>query len=393
MVQSFVNKDILVRYDDYKTFMKYVSDKRANNDFLLENIDVSDIEVIANIDFSGFTIRNSVFGSFNPARDSKHRLFNLNFKNAVMDCVSFVQCDIVQCNFDHVKGGSSCLHKVDFFYSDFVSCRFRYTLMDIADFRYTHISDCSMSGVRVHLGDFYMASFSGTTNFKDSAFNSCSFTHASFDFHCIEMSNIPGGLVQENFEDYKIMVESSYWIKYNPCGDKSKLNDSQDILEQEAYIYKEASCMYSSLSGIYGGKGLYNDSNKAYKKCKQNLKRYYLLKFVIDAKSCSYGKMFEDLVELIKYFFTWLLGFGYEWGRVALLFFLLVLVYAVIFLIKSAEGCFSDAFAYSLNNSLGPYDKFIAIVSNFTGSFQTTIGILLLGFIGFIFANKIRNNS
>ena len=120
MVQSFVNKDILVRYDDYKTFMKYVSDKRANNDFLLENIDVSDIEVIANIDFSGFTIRNSVFGSFDPARDSKHRLFNLNFKNAVMDCVSFVQCDIVQCNFDHVKGGSSCLHKVDFFYSDFV---------------------------------------------------------------------------------------------------------------------------------------------------------------------------------------------------------------------------------------------------------------------------------
>ena len=48
--------------------------------------------------------------------------------------------------------------------------------------------------------------------------------------------------------------------------------------------------------------------------------------------------------------------------------------------------------ACSLNNTIGPYEDFYRVVGLWLSSIQTTLGILLVGFAGFVLANRVRNN-
>ena len=75
---------------------------------------------------------------------------------------------------------------------------------------------------------------------------------------------------------------------------------------------------------------------------------------------------------------------------------MLVMVFGVFYKYKEQleqEHEWSVAFARSLNNTLGPFDKFTSSVGEWCGSMQSTVGILLVGFMGFIIANRIRNNA
>jgi hypothetical protein len=48
---------------------------------------------------------------------------------------------------------------------------------------------------------------------------------------------------------------------------------------------------------------------------------------------------------------------------------------------------------HSLYNSMGPHDCFTEMVPLPWASFESMLGILLIGFLGFIIANNIRNDS
>jgi len=53
-----------------------------------------------------------------------------------------------------------------------------------------------------------------------------------------------------------------------------------------------------------------------------------------------------------------------------------------------------EAYARSLNNSLGPQESFAEKVGSFfSSSTHSALGLLIVGFLGFILANKVRNNS
>lgn len=401
------------------------------NGYALRNIDLSKIELI-NIDMGGLIIENVIFNSYNANQTAPKLIQNVNFKGSIIRNASFAHCKLIRCNFDHYsttikeinklqltlpKSNTSTnnidINKVDFFLCDFILCRFRRTRINIADFRYSKFSDCSLGGCIIHYGDFYMAAFCGTTNFDNSEFFNCSITYATFENHCLRINSIKG-LVQEHYNEYsKIIIGLPNWHKQNPCADFSHLNESEDKNKKtlsKAFIRKEASAVYAQLSGLYAGKGLFKDSNHAYRKAKINeaLFNYYTLtnefnkilnhitfKAKLNPKdnNVRLSVIINCLYHLIGFSISWILGFGYKLNNVIICFICLIVGYTLLFhYCNDNIQPWYNELAYSINNSIGPFEKFTKVVGDFSSSIQTTIGILLIGFVGFVLANRIRNN-
>jgi hypothetical protein len=215
------------------------------------------------------------------------------------------------------------------------------------------------------------------------------------------------------------------------------------LLEKE--IRQEAIEMYRHLSGIYAGKGLNNDSNAAYRK----MKKKELRKSWENAKESVFGLLFflvllgvlfcilteygymnckvvfscigifalyklydsfkgyikkplqyiwqktEDFRRVVSGCITYLMGYGYKWVNVIIAYLLLILIGASIFYyykfidISSWQEALNNSFnnIISLRNNL-PNDGWKGM---FVG-FHHLLGVLLIGYLGFIFANKMRNN-
>lgn len=343
------------------------------------------------------------------------------------------------------------IENADFFLCEFDLCRFRNTSLKVVDFRYSSFVDCSLGGCCVEYGDFYMAAFKGTTNFVGSKFVRCSITNAVFENNPLRFSSIKG-LLQEFYEDYSnLIIGNSAWHKKNPCGDFSRLNKNKDEFKCKAFIRNEASAVYAQLSGYYAGKGFFRDSNKAYGRAKINeawgnfysiigslmpalnkLKCvYYILKpvfcilvFIVDMlkfilqhlgfllKKVLETNIVKSVLSLFGFGFSWMFGFGYKIRAVFLWLAVIVSVYMFFLHHKAKEAALSckvedtvlpdeiekpltwkTELAYSLNNMIGPFEKFTDILKDdLAACLQTTSGILLIGFLGFVLANRIRNN-
>lgn len=403
----------------------------------LANLDLSNIE-LKNIDLSKMTIENVIFNTFDVTVSENKLIYNVCFKGSRLSKVSFAQCNLVRCNFDKLEPVkkeyeklSHCLginveqnlethiEETDFFLCQFELCRFRETYIKIADFRYSQFLNCSLGGSQIELGDFYMAAFKGTTNFTNCIWTHCSITNATFENHCLRMNSIKK-LAQESYKNYsEIIIKYETWHKQNPCADFSCLNKAEDkncIVKSKSYISREASEVYALLSGLYAGKGLFKDSNIAYELAKKNeaWSQYYTLKdelIILTSKllpnkkkrhdtqspnempRSRISRILKSLACIISFFPCWLLGFGYKLKNVVVFFITLVLVFGYIFHVKNDEcNVWYDEVGYSLNNAMGPLDEFIEAVGCWLSSVQTTTGLLLIGFAGFIIANRIRNN-
>lgn len=391
----------------------------------LANLDLSNIE-IRDIDMSGIEIVDVVFNSYDVTQSDYKTIRNVSFKGSKLTRVSFAQCFLERCNFDNDEPtlreiakrqgkitddvftkSRTIINEADFFMCRWESCRLRRSEINVADFRYSEFINCSLGGCCIRLGDFYMSAFKGTTNFTDSIFMYCSITNAVFENDLIRMKGIRR-LAQECHEYYSnVIIGHTKWYKQNPCADFSHLNESEDkghSVTSKAYIHQEASIVYAQLSGLYAGKGFFKDSNLAYEKAKRNeaLARYYEMinEFRIlfsrerDKKVLvSVAKISKDLLALFKFFISWTLGFGYKLKNVVVCIASLIIGYSLLFHIKSAtEHPWYDELAYSLNNTIGPYEKFMEVVDIWLSSIQTTIGILLIGFAGFVIANRVRSN-
>jgi uncharacterized protein YjbI with pentapeptide repeats len=387
----------------------------------LSNLDLSNVE-IRDIDMSGIEIVDVVFNSYDVTQSDYKSIRNISFKGSKLTRVSFAQCFLERCNFDNdeptlkefakhpqksVDDVKTIINEADFFMCRWDSCRLRRSEVNVADFRYSEFINCSLGGCCINLGDFYMAAFKGTTNFTDSIFVRCSITNAVFENDLIRMKGIRQ-LAQECHEDYSnIIIGHANWYKQNPCADFSHLKESEDkgqTIKSKADIHQEASIVYAQLSGLYAGKGFFKDSNLAYEKAKRNeaLARYYEMinEFCI-LFSRNRGEKIgdiithigKDILTLFKFSICWTLGFGYKLKNVVLCITALIIGYTLLFHIKSAaEYPWYNELAYSLNNTIGPYEKFMEVVDVWLSSIQTTIGILLIGFAGFVIANRVRSN-
>ena len=401
-----------------------MSRSKDDGTYHLKNLDLSEMTDCSNLDFDGYTLENVIFSRFIPSKPEKKLLFRLSFMGAELKQVSFAQAHIVQCNFDtmdkeavelhaekikepefrasHPHYKETTLHKVDFFFSDLDFCRFRNTIVNTADFRYTHIQDCTMSECKVTLGDFYFCAFQGCTSFVDAVFYHSSFTCATFENNCIRMSNIPDGIVQEHVEIYhNNLIHAEDWMKYNPCASFSSMNHEANKTEitdkSKAYVALEAANFYRELSGTFTGKGLNHDSNEAYRKSKLCELDYYKICLRLtdaDRKDCKcslHCKIFW--IRLIRAF-----GFGYKWWPPTLWFVGMTLLYAGIAEVIKYNPVhpivnFIRHWCNSLYNSMSPHEDFSKLITLPWASFESVAGVLLIGFLGFIIANNIRNDS
>lgn len=387
----------------------------------LQNLDLRKIRV-CNMDMSNLYIYNVIFNSYKPSAKKPKKVFNVNFKGSILEKVCFSYCSLERCNFDTDKTTKretikhfvlsewdsdkivfptdtrTILKEVDFFFCQFYSCRFRNTKFKIADFRYSKFTDCSLSGCDIYVGDFYMASFCGTTSFHDSKFRSCSITNTTFEQHCPSIFNIIQ-LAQEDYRVYHdIIIGARNWSKHNPCAGYSCINEAEDndnITESKIHNYNEAYRVYATLSGIYNGKGFFRESNQAYRLAKKNEAAYNMASAKKDWKEKNYNAMFKHLLNRLSIGISWCLGYGYKIPFVFFWLCVLVIGFGTLYKHSATETIplWSDSFANSLNNTLGPLKEFADAIGAGCASIQTAIGILLVGFIGFVMANRIRNNA
>ena len=386
----------------------------------LKDYDLSRIN-LKNLDFSDLKLENVVFNYFDVEKKKRKEIFNVNFQGCTMNRVSFAHCSFCRCNFDsdseklnHEEGetraekDSPKMSECDFFFCEFENCRFKNTKMSVVDFRYSSFTDCSMRCAQVTFGDFYMAAFHGTTNFPHSVFSLCSLTNATFDNHCLLMENIHR-LIQEDYELYSDnFIHKKNWFKQNPCGNISKLKiaKGEDCeLEVKIYISQEAKFIYTTLSGLYSGKGLFRDSNKAYSKAKKCEAQYYKLLQKKARQRKAYRSSLKNIFRRVEPVFIMRIGYGYKpWPVIAWFAFLIVGVAdplcslavsiwnsGALYFEKIKRPWLAEALSWigshavSIWNSMAPYFELAPVLER--------LETLLIGLLGFVWANNIRNNS
>ena len=420
MKQSFVDEESCIKISNRAALLALMDECRKSGNRVLKNLDLSEIDDCNSLDFTGYTLENIMFSKFTMERSEKKLLYNVSFLGATLKNVGFPQARLVQCNFDKFNRNSiraqqeetgypttdiagiddkeTELCNVNFFFCDLEYCRFRGTIMKLADFRYSHITDCTMSECNITLGDFYFCGFHGATNFVGSIFDSCSFTCATFENACIRMKSFPNGIVQENVEAYhEQIIHGKNWYKYNPCGYHSSMNhaaEEDDSLESRINLAKEAADFYTELSGMYAGKGLNRDSNEAYRKAKLNELKFYKLSLEQDNLSRKERRRLRrnrNKTLLIKW-----MGYGYKWQNTFGAIAATIIIAFIIGWVFSAEisiGNIEKVFRASLISSLSLDKDFFDEIPFFVAFFESAVSILLVGFLGFIVANNVRNNN
>lgn len=381
----------------------------------LTDCDLSNVDC-SQINFDDYTIKNVVFSRYSNNSESKRTLSLLSFKRASLENVCFAQSELIRCNFD-----GAVLQRVDLFFSTLYYCRFRDAFGYCLDFRYSQIDSCSMSTATMVFCDFYMANFKGTTSFLQSHIMYSSLTSATFEGSCMTMDNLKSVvvpleekrpycdelrsilaqqhkdvfLIQDDFKMYHRFYHIPNWNRGNPCGEFSYLNaqeEDEKPLESKEFIAKEAMHFYTNLSGLYSGKGLFRDSNRAYRMTKRKELESKWLSAKIAFSKGKIGAGLRKCVSCIGPLIVKALGYGYKWSVIVLWFILLVFGYS-IYHFSVNETSYLSSLTGSINNSIGPYYDFIKQINNIIGSIEPTLGTLLIGFLGFVIANRIRNNS
>lgn len=366
-----------------------IKEARDSNTLYLNNLDLTKCE-LRNIDLRDFTLENVIFSSHNPEEENPKVIFNVSFENAKLNGVSFSHSKQKQCNFD-----SATLFNVDYFFSEFYVCRFRAATVQLSDFRYTAIVNCSLSSCSFIECDFYMCGFKGTTTLNDTILKNCSITDAVFENNIIRIDNIKS-LLQENYDTYLRVLENTTNRIHNPLNPTAYTIHNHDLApdkrkEKESKIAAESAEVYLTLSGIYQGKGYTRDSNKAYKYANDWRLRHYFLEVRNNPYSVD---TLMNILHILKYSGIALLGYGYQWWKVCLLFLIVALIGGCYMHYCVPDMDIVEAYARGLNNSMGPQDSFAERVGNFLySSTHSAFGLLIIGFLGFILANKVRNNS
>jgi len=366
-----------------------IAENRVCDNPHLCNLDLTSCE-LRNLNFKGFTLENIDFSQHNVNEEERKHIFNVSFEEARLNNVSFAHATLRQCNFDN-----SNLYNADYFYSNLEVCRFRAAIVTLSDFRYSQISNCSLSKCYLKESDFYMCLFAGTTTLHDTTLVSCSITDAVFENNVVRISNIKS-LLQEDYDTYIRVLQHTTNRIHNPVNPHAHVTHNIDLKpemrkKKEARIALESADAYLTLSGIYQGKGYADDSNKAYRRANNCRLKYYLLEVRNKPVSCTTPK---NILQILKYFSIAMMGYGYQWWKVCIIFLIVAIAGGAYMHYCVPDMDIVEAYARGLNNSMGPQDSFAERVGNFLySSTHSALGLLIIGFLGFILANKVRNNS
>lgn len=362
---------------------------RVSGNLFLSNLDLTDCD-LRNLDFRGFTLDNIIFSKHQTDEEEHKLIFNVSFEDSKLRRISFAHTILKQCNFDNAH-----LDNVDFFYSKLNVCRFRSAKIILSDFRYSEILNCSLSKCNLVECDFYMCGFMGVTTLHDTTLVDCSITDTVFENNVVRIDNIKS-LLQENYDKYIHVLQHTTNRIHNPLNPEAFSTHNTDLTpekrkEKESKIASESADAYLTLSGIYQGKGYTQDANKAYKRANDWRLRHHLLE--VRNSPCS-DTTIRNILSIFKYGGIALMGYGYQWWKVCIIFIIVAICGGAYMHYCVPDMDIVEAYARGLNNSMGPQDSFAEKVGNFLySSTHSALGLLIIGFLGFILANKVRNNS
>lgn len=366
-----------------------IKEAKDKGNLHLSNLNLCDCE-LKNINLNGFTLDNIIFSRHNAEDEDYKIIFNVSFEKAELNNVSFAHSNLKQCNFDNSK-----IKNGDFFYCKLMVCRFRSASVVLSDFRYSEIKNSSLSKCSFTECDFYMCGFLGVTTLHDTTLIDCSITDAIFEHNIIRIDNIKS-LLQENYDTYINVLQHTTNRIHNPLNPKAHTVHNTDLTpemkrEKESQIASESADAYLSLSGIYQGKGYTQDSNKAYKRSNDWRLRHYIL----ELRNKPFSKRTHvNILNILKYSGIQMMGYGYQWWKVCIIFLIVAIAGGAYMHFCVPDMDIMEAYARGLNNSMGPQESFAERVGNFLySSTHSALGLLIIGFLGFILANKVRNNS
>ncbi|MDR3019691.1 MAG: pentapeptide repeat-containing protein [Treponema sp.] len=342
----------------------------------IKNLDLSSFDFIENkIDFSGKLLENVDFSGNTTLKDIK---FN---KSELIDC-KFERSVIDACDFSNAKiNGSGDAKYASFKDSKIYKSKFRNAVINVCDFRYADIIDSTLQGAYFIYTDFYRTAFKGITVFQDAKIESSSLNYISFESFCITCDNLKknksgAALVQESEEVYRDFL--SKWIRLDNV--KNEMSIIEDGLGSK---YSEAERIYRQLSALWEEKGHNRDAEWAYVQGKR-----------MERKKLWHESKNKKFKNKVKAFFNLLtdalLGYGVSLIKVFTTYLISIILFGIIYkliLTDDISACMrlSISYATTLGSSHAPEVAVLSIL-------QTSIGMLLTGFMGFVVANKIRKS-
>ena len=353
----------------------------------IENEDLSMID-IDDMDFSDCIITNVIFSK---EKQSERVLKNVIFSNAVLKHVSFgdavldggnfYNANMKDCSFqisigkDKTVTKKTTINKVRFEKAFIKDCRFRNAGLKECDFRYADVINTTFENTSIELCDFYRTSFTGQNVFFDCRLIDSSIP-SYFEGTVIRRENLGNNrILQEDFEKYESFLDEKRT--------KNVFNVDYSLKKR----YKDAESIYRELSGLWSSRGYFSDANWAYIKARRMERK----------KMCHTGN-YKTIFFLPKIVWNALCDFCFGYGesisRTIITYFLIVLIFAIILNIKLPDNSFIDSIWYSIKNMLAqtPEEiKFGRTLVDMLNLIQSTLGILITGILGFIIANKIRN--
>jgi len=333
---------------------------------------------LSSINLHGLTLRNIVFSNFHENKFT-------NLSNAIFR----------GCTFEDVKFSGATLFRTDFRDCKFKWCDFRYIRCSQSTFQDSHFYGC----------DFYRANFEDYSLFEGTKMVGVSLFMANLQGAGLRRDNLGDKLLQE---DKKLFEEFHHHF----------LNVSEkSIIDYLAKRHDEAMKIYRNLTGLWTSQGFFQDASWAYVKSKRNEKLTYSPRFssrvykTISGETSASKKILSSFLVALRYFpkfvLYWIIdlicGFGESLGRLIASILVLLLgsafVYWSLGSLKSLDGTvyigFLDYLIFSIGNlTATDFGRFIASskLTEVLIAIQALLGISMVGLLGFILGNKIRNS-
>jgi len=333
-------------------------------DFTENNVNFSG-KYLEGVDFSdNKTLKNVLF--------QKATLVDCKFERTYLDACDFTQAVI--------KGTGDAKY-ASFKDAKIYKTKFRDATIETCDFRYADIIDSTLQGAYLKFTDFYRTAFKGITVFQDAKIESSSLNYISFETFCITCDNLKknksgAALVQENQEVYEEFL--SKWIRLDNV--KNEMSIIEGGLGSK---FREAERIYRQFSALWEGRGHNKDAEWAYVQGKRMERK----RLWHESKTNKFANKLKGFFNLLM---DVLLGYGVSLTRVFTTYLMIIVLFSLVYKALSGNDL-GSCFALSVAYTIGVRSASIPVIETLS-IFQTGIGMLLTGFMGFVVANKVRKS-
>jgi len=342
----------------------------------IKDLDLTEFDFTNNhINFSGKQLDGVDFSDNKTLKNvlfQKSVLIDCKFERSFLDACDFTLADI--------KGTGDAKY-ASFKDAKIYKTKFRSAVIDLCDFRYADIIDSTLQGARLRYTDFYRTAFKGITIFQDAEIESSSLNYISFETFCITSDNLKknesgASLVQENHAIYEDFL--SKWIRLD------NVKNEMSIVEGGlASKYREAERIYRQFSALWEGRGHNKDAEWAYVQGKRMERK----RLWYESETNIFVNKFKAILNLLL---DIILGYGVRLTRVICTYIMLIIIFGVVYKILSHHNIV-DCMKLSIGYTIGVRIDASPVIE-ILSMFQTGMGMLLTGFMGFVVANKVRKS-